>query len=83
MSRFGEFLKGGSAAPVPAEPTPEPVVEDVVITPQEEVLREASPLEEMTKSELEEYGRTLGVELDKRHSKKRLIQEIHEVEDDS
>ena len=27
----------------------------------------------MTKKQLEEYGRTLGVELDRRHSKKKLI----------
>jgi hypothetical protein len=35
----------------------------------------------MTKNELEEYGRELGVELDKRHSKSRLISEINEVLD--
>jgi hypothetical protein len=40
-------------------------------------------LEEMSKGELEEYGRELGVELDKRHSKKRLISEIEEVLDNS
>ena len=31
----------------------------------------------MTKDELEEYGRTLGIELDKRHSKLDLIDEIN------
>ena len=53
------------------------------ITPEEKILTEASPLEEMSKSELEEYGRGLGVELDKRHSRKKLISEIKEVLDNS
>ena len=30
----------------------------------------------MTKKQLEEYGRTLGVELDRRHSKKKLIAQL-------
>ena len=30
----------------------------------------------MTKKQLEEYGRTLGVELDRRHSKKKLIAKL-------
>ena len=76
MSRFGDLIRGQGA---PA-PKPEPVVEEVLVTPEEEVLTEASPLEEMTKKELEEYGRTLGVELDRRHSKATLIEELKEVE---
>ena len=30
----------------------------------------------MTKRELEEYGRTIGVELDRRHNKKSLIRKL-------
>lgn len=82
MSRFGDLLGGQKPAPAPV-PAPEPVVEEVLVTPEEEVLTEANPLEEMSKNELEEYGRELGVELDKRHSKKRLISEIEEVLDNS
>ena len=33
-------------------------------------------LQGMTKKQLEEYGRTLGVELDRRHSKKKLIAKL-------
>ena len=51
-------------------PKPEPVVEEVLITPEEEVLTEASPLEEMNKKELEEYGRTMGIELDRRRKQR-------------
>ena len=70
MSKFGDLLKGGPPAPkVEAAPAPEPIVEEVLFTPEEEVLTEASPLEEMSKKELEDYGRTLGIELDRRHVK--------------
>ena len=82
MSRFGDLLGGQKPAPTPV-PAPEPVVEEVLVTPEEEVLTEANPLEEMSKNELEQYGREVGVELDKRHSKKRLISEIKEVLDNS
>ena len=54
MSRFGDLFRGEAA------PAPEPVVEEVLVTPKEEVLTEASPLEEMSKKELEAYGRTKG-----------------------
>ena len=73
MSKFGDLLRGGGA------PAPEPIVEEVLVTPQEEVLTEASPLEQMTKDELEELGRTMGVELDKRRSKTKLIEELESL----
>ena len=66
MSRFGDLLGGKKAAPAPT-PAPEPVAEPV--------------LEKMDKKELEEYGRTLGVELDRRHSKKKLIEELEGLGD--
>ena len=81
MSRFGDLLRGGAPAPkVEAAPAPEPIVEEVLVTPEDEVLTEASPLEEMSKKELEEYGRTLGIELDRRHKKEDLIEELREAE---
>jgi len=85
MSRFGDLLGGKKPSVSTPEPTPapEPVVEEVLVTPEEEVITEASPLEEMNKKELEEYGRELGVELDRSHRKKRLISEIEEVLDNS
>ena len=92
MSRFGDLKRGKKPAPAPA-PTPAPVVEeerpdlgldettyDELI--EEEVVEDGNPdFTSMSKNELEEYGRELGVELDKRHSKKRLISEIEEVLD--
>ena len=34
----------------------------------------------MTKKELEKYGRTIGIELDRRHSKKSLIETLERFE---
>ena len=76
MSKFGDLIRGVKAEPTPAPapaPAPEPVVEEVV----EE---EAPTLEDMSKKELEEYGRTLGIELDRRHKKEDLIEELKEAE---
>ena len=54
----------------PAEvcPAPEPVVEAEVVNQKD--------FTAMTKSELEEFGRTIGIELDKRHTKVELISEL-------
>ena len=49
-------------------PAPEPVVETEVVNPKD--------FTAMTKSELEEFGRTIGIELDKRHTKVQLISEL-------
>ena len=89
MSRFGDLLGGKKAAPAPA-PAPEPVVESPIVeedtTNYEEVIEEEVyesdvSLHDMSKKELEEYGRTVGLELDRRHSKKRLVQELEEYLD--
>ena len=40
---------------------------------RQEPIVEKVDLTKKTKKQLEEYGRTLGVELDRRHSKKKLI----------
>ena len=70
MSKFGDLIRGIKAAPAP---TPEPVVEAPAPTPE-------LVLEDMNKKELEEYGRTLGIELDRRHKKEDLIEELKEAE---
>ena len=73
MSKFGDLIRGVKAEPTPTPaPAPEPVVEEVV--------EEAPILEDMSKKELEEYGRTLGIELDRRHKKEDLIEELKEAE---
>ena len=67
MSKFGDLL---GVTPKPAA-KPEPVVEKA--PPKKE-----PNLSEMSKKELESYGRTVGVELDRRHSRKDLVKELKE-----
>ena len=81
MSRFGDLLRGGAPAPkVEAAPAPEPVVEEDVEVSEEETYESDVSLYDMSKKELEEYGRTLGIELDRRHKKEDLIEELKEAE---
>ena len=71
-----------STAPTEPEvcPAPEPLV------PGELAIDETAPdkgiltanLKTMTKSELEIYGRSIGIELDKRHTKVDLIAELEQ-----
>ena len=61
--------------------TVDPVVElepeEVVIT-EEPVVEKTNDFESMTKKQLEDFGRTIGIELDRRHNKKVLIKELEE-----
>ena len=86
MSKFGDLIAGVSGVPVvetPApvvEEAPAPVVEEAP-RPEEEVadtIATSTNFESMTKDELEDYGRTVGIELDRRHNKKKLIKELEE-----
>jgi len=63
MSHFGDLLAGASGKTVEKKP--------VVETPAPK-----KDLEKQSKVELEEYGRTVGIELDRRKSKDKLIQEL-------
>ena len=77
MSRFGDLVAGN----VNPAPTPPPVIEEPP-RPEEEIADVVSDdLEDLNKKELEEYGRTIGIELDRRHSKGKLIQELNEFKD--
>ena len=86
MSKFGDLIAGVSGVPVvetPApvvEEAPAPVVEEAP-RPEEEVadtIATSTNFEAMTKDELEDYGRTVGIELDRRHNKKKLIKELED-----
>ncbi|AGH31637.1 hypothetical protein SWZG_00127 [Synechococcus phage S-SKS1] len=85
MSRFGDLLGGKTPAPAPAAPAqPTPVsvpsepVEAIAPEPTQEVFGSDVSIDEMSKDELEEYGRTVGIELDRRHSRRKLIKELKE-----
>ena len=55
----------------------EPEPEEVVVT-DEPVVEQTNDFESMTKKQLEDFGRTIGIELDRRQSKKVLIKELEE-----
>ena len=78
MSKFGDLIAGVSGEPVVEAPAP--VIEEAP-RPEEEVADTVSApvnFESMTKDELEDYGRTVGIELDRRHNKKKLIKELED-----
>ena len=60
-----------------AEPVVEPEPEEVVVN-EEPIVEKANDFESMTKKQLEDFGRTIGIELDRRNSKKVLIKELEE-----
>ena len=63
----------------PITACPAPVVEPepkTVVTTQESVVEKTNDFKSMTKKQLEAFGRTLGLELDKRHNKATLIAEL-------
>ena len=60
------------------EPVVEPKPEEEVVITEEPVVEQTNDFESMTKKQLEDFGRTIGIELDRRHSKKVLIKELEE-----
>ena len=68
-----ELIHSGKVVKTLVEAEPE----EVVIT-EEPVIEQTNDFESMTKKQLEEFGRTIGIELDRRHSKKVLIKELEE-----
>ena len=75
MSKFGDLISG--ATPETVVKAPAPVVEEETVPVVEEA---PAPVDfsTMSKDELEDYGRTVGIELDRRHNKKKLIKELEE-----
>ena len=84
MSKFGDLIRGKTVEPPVVET---PVVEETPVVdtapssvePVEEEQYESDvSFQDMSKDELEDYGRTVGIELDRRHNKKKLIQELED-----
>ena len=67
MSHFGDLIGVSSSKKQPTIVEPEPVIE-----------KKSLDFDKMSKSELELYGRTIGIELDRRHSKVKLIKQLEE-----
>jgi len=70
MSIFAKMMAGESA--------PEPSIEETSDDLEEVALEADISIKDMTKNELEIYGRTVGIELDRRHSRKKLIKELED-----
>tara|TARA_Y100001938_G_C7792663_1_gene283300 strand:+ start:265 stop:507 length:243 start_codon:yes stop_codon:yes gene_type:complete len=78
MSKFGDLINGTN--------TPDPLKDyEVTITGIDEtpvIEEEITPdISSMSKDELEDYGRTIGIELDRRHNKKKLVKQLREYID--
>ena len=85
MSKFLDYVEqpDGSfkwqMAEIPAVKSALPVETKPVVEKKEALVTQketTADFEAMTKSQLETYGRTIGLELDKRHNKAELIAEI-------
>ena len=81
MSKFGDLI-GGKSAEEPVVETPvveeAPVVDTVPASVEDPVDPEPLDLWKLSKDELEDYGRTIGIELDRRFSKSKLVKELED-----
>ena len=80
MSRFGDLIHGKTTEPVVETPVVEeaPVVDTAPASVEDPVDPEPLDLSSLSKDELEDYGRTIGIELDRRHSKSKLVKELED-----
>ena len=81
MSRFGDLIHGKPTT-TPVVETPvveeEPVVDTAPASVEDPVDPEPLDLWKLSKDELEDYGRTIGIELDRRYSKSKLVKELED-----
>ena len=81
MSRFGDLIHGKTTeTPVVETPVVEeaPVVDTAPASVEDPVEPKPLDLPSLSKDELEDYGRTIGIELDRRHSKSKLVKELED-----
>ena len=75
MSHFGDLLSGKT----PKTEVPKQIEE--APRPEEEIadaFSDEKKFSDISKEELVVYGRTVGIELDRRHSKSKLIKELED-----
>ena len=68
-----ELIHSSKAVKTVVKPEPE----ELVIT-EEPIVEQTNDFESMTKKQLEDFGRTIGIELDRRQNKKVLIKELEQ-----
>ena len=80
MSKFGDLING--VQPVETVETPvveeTPVVDTAPASVEDPVDPEPHDLWNLSKDELEDYGRTIGIELDRRLSKNKLVKQLED-----
>ena len=78
MSKFGDLISGTETVETVEIPVVEdtPVVDTAPASVEDPVDPEPIDLLSLSKDELEDYGRTIGIELDRRHSKSKLVKEL-------
>ena len=80
MSKFGDLINGTETVETVETPVVEeaPVVDTAPASVEEPVDPEPINLGGLSKDELEDYGRTIGIELDRRLSKNKLIKQLED-----
>jgi len=80
MSKFGDLISGTVAVETVEVPVVEeaPVVDTAPASVEDPVDPEPLDLPSLSKDELEDYGRTIGIELDRRHNKKKLVKQLED-----
>ena len=80
MSKFGDLINGTETVETVETPVVEeaPVVDTAPASVEEPVDPEPLDLLSLSKDELEDYGRTIGIELDRRYSKSKLVKELED-----
>ena len=75
----GNYLIAIEKAELAVEVCKAPIASTEPVVEQEPTDSDEVDFSQMTKAQLEAYGRTLGLELDKRHNKADLIVELEEA----
>ena len=80
MSKFGDLINGTETVETVETPIVEeaPVVDTAPASVEEPVDPEPLDLLSLSKDELEDYGRTIGIELDRRLSKHKLVKQLED-----
>ena len=77
MTRFTDLLSTNEVHSAYEDVTTTPSVEDTAPASVEDPVNpEPLDFNSMSKLELETFGRTIGIELDRRHSKSKLIKQL-------
>ena len=80
MSKFGDLINGTETVETVETPVIEeaPVIDTAPASVEEPVNPEPLDFNSMSKLELETFGRTIGIELDRRHNKTKLIKQLQD-----